>query len=184
MDDQDEVFVETDGEESLGDSEENIAATEERAEHKIGKLRKEIETLRKEKQESLDGWQRSKADYVNALRRFEEEKRDAIDLGKMKAAEAFMPAMDSLERAKDGGELPEGFSGIVKQLENAAKSIGLVQFGEVGEHFDPNQHEALGQDVTEDKDQDDVVTAVLATGWKLGDRILRAAKVRVAQFEG
>ncbi len=183
MDEQDDVFVETDGDEELGGSEEELEATEGRAEAKLAKLRKEIEQLRKEKQENQDGWQRSKADYVNALRRFEEEKKSAVEVGTVKAAEAFLPVLDSLERAKASGELPDGFAAIVKQLESAAKSLGLTQFAAVGDHFDPMLHEALGQDTTDDQEQDDVITAVLECGWKLGDRVLRPAKVRVAHFE-
>ncbi len=179
----DDVIIESDGSEELG-GEEDIEESESRAETKITKLRKELEHVKKEKQENLDGWQRAKADYVNALKRFEEEKRGAIDLGKVLAAKAFLPSMDSLERAKGSGELPEGFVGIVKQLETAAASLGLVQFGQTGEAFDPSLHEALGQDPTDSKEQDDVVTAVLVPGWKLGDVVIQPAKVRVAHFEG
>ncbi len=182
MDDQDDVIIESDGDEEMGGSEDELEASESRAETKLVKLRKELEQVKKEKQENLDGWQRAKADYVNALKRFEEEKKGAIDLGKVLAAKAFLPPMDSLERAKGSGELPEGFVGIVKQLETAATSLGLVQFGQTGDSFDPSLHEALGQDPTEDKDQDDVITAVLVPGWKLGEVVIQPAKVRVAHF--
>ncbi len=181
--DEDDVTVESDTENGfVGDGDETIAS-EDRAETKLAKLRKELEQLRKEKQENLDGWQRSKADYVNALRRFEQEKKLAIELGKIKTAEAFIPAMDSLERAKENGELPEGFIGILKQLESAAKSLGLVQFGTKGDPFDPMLHEALGNDATENDDEDNTVSVVLEQGWKMNDQIIRPAKVRVAHLQ-
>lgn len=180
----DDVVIETDGEEETGGSEDELEASESRAETKLTKLRTELEQARKEKQEHLDGWQRAKADYVNALKRFEEEKKSAIELGKVIGVRAFIPTLDSVERAKASGELPEGFLAIAKQLESAATAAGLSQFGKAGDHFDPALHDALGQDPTDSKDQDDVITAVLVPGWKLGDVVIEPAKVRVAHFQG
>ena len=97
---------------------------------------------------------------------------------------AFLPAIDSLERAKSTSELPEGFSGIVKQLEGAVGKLGLSQFGAVGEKFDPIMHEALGQDEAVSEAEDDTITAVLETGWKQGEQVVRPAKVRVAHYSG
>jgi molecular chaperone GrpE len=121
---------------------------------------------------------------VNALKRFEEEKGAARARGVTKSVEAFLPAMDSLARAEATGEIPDAFQGIAKQLHDAAKSLGMVQFGSIGEAFDPNLHEALGQDAVASLEEDDTVTAVLEPGWKAGDVVVRPAKVRVAHFEG
>jgi molecular chaperone GrpE len=172
----DDVVIETDGSEEL-----NLDDAGE-ASGKVAKQKTEIEKLRAEKQEYLDGWQRAKADYVNALKRFEMEKLQAIDLGKVVAVRNFIPVMDSLERAEASGEVPESFKGIAKQLHDAAKTLGLTKFGEVGDEFDPNLHDALGQDTTEDTAKDNTVTAVLETGWKSKDVVVRPAKVRVASF--
>lgn len=156
---------------------------DEKAEHKVKKLRDEIEGLRKEKQEYLDGWQRAKADYVNALKRFEADAKNAKADGVIKAVEALLPAFDALERAKEHGEVPEGFQAIAKQLESAFAGLGLEAIGTVGERFNPELHEALGQDEVQSSDADDTVTAVLEKGYRLGDQILRPAKVRVAHFK-
>jgi len=184
MEDTDDVVIERDGGEEDGMSEEELEATESRVDAKANKLKKELEACKAERQEYMDGWQRAKADYVNALKRFEEEKRGALSRGVVKSLEAFLPAMDSLARAEAAGEIPESFQGIAKQLHDAAKSLGMVQFGTVGDVFDHNLHEALGQDAATSKDQDGTVSAVLERGWKAGDSVVRAAKVRVAQFEG
>jgi molecular chaperone GrpE len=183
----DEIFVDDEAEENAGrqaDSESEIEAEEGRAEGKIAKMREEIATLRKEKQENMDGWQRAKADYVNALKRFEEEKKVEKARGVAKAVEALLPAYDAIERAKEHGDIPEGFQAIVKQLEAAFASLGLTAVGEVGEAFDPVVHEAYGQDPVTDKAEDDTITAVLEKGWKQGDTVLRPAKVRVGQYQG
>lgn len=171
MDERDDVQIEAEDPEA-----------ETKVEGKVQKLREEIESLRKEKQDYLDGWQRSKADYVNALKRFENELRSARESGTAKAAEALLPVFDALDRAKEHGELPQGFQAILKQFESAFKSLGLESLGAVGESFNPALHEAFGQDPTDSKESDDTVTVVLEKGWRLGDLVIRPAKVRVAHF--
>ncbi len=155
---------------------------EERAEGKVKKLRDEIESLRKEKQEYMDGWQRSKADYVNAIKRFESDLKIAKARGTAGALDALLPAFDALERAKEHGEVPEGFQAIVRQFESALKTLQVEPLGEVGEKFNPALHEAFGTDAAESIDSDDTITAVLEKGWRMGDMIIRPAKVRVAHF--
>jgi len=179
----DDVVIEADGSEEVGGSEDELEATASSVEGKIKKLQAELSAVKKEKQDYLDGWQRAKADYVNALKRFETEKLGAIELGKVVSVRNFIPVMDSLERAEATGDVPESFKGIAKQLHDAAKALGLTKFGEVGDAFDPNLHEALGQDPTDDASKDDTVTMVLEPGWKSKEAIVRPAKVRVATFQ-
>ncbi len=181
MNDEDDVIIERDGREEHGLSEEELEAVESRAGAKADKVKKELEQVKKEKQEYLDGWQRAKADYVNALKRFEDEKKDVANSAVMKAVKTLLPAYDALERAKVSGDMPDGFAGIAKQLESGFASIGLAPIGEVGEAFDPNLHEALGMDTTDDAKKDDTVSAVLEAGYRIGDSILRPARVRVFQ---
>ena len=161
---------------------------EEQAEGKVAKLRSELAETRKEKQEYMDGWQRAKADYVNALKRFEHEKQAERARGVVQAAEALLPALDALERARAVKHLvfdkiPEGFEAIAKQLESAFASLGLEPVGEVGEVFDPALHEALGIDAAQSAKEDNTVSAILEKGWKIGEVLVRPAKVRVAHFE-
>ena len=153
------------------------------ADAKVAKQKAEIERLRSEKQEYLDGWQRAKADYVNALKRFEEEREAAIRNGTVTAIMALLPAYDALERAKEHGEMPDGFAAIAKQLESAFATLGVETIGEVGEHFDLALHEALGQDPTDDAQKDDTITVVLEKGLRAGSIIVRPAKVKVAEFK-
>ncbi len=183
MDRDDDLTIEADGIEE-GGSEEDLEAAESRMDAKAVKLKKELDQVKKEKQEYLDGWQRAKADYVNALRRFEEEKKGAVELGKTLSAGAFIPAMASLERAEASGEVPESFKGIAKQLHEAAAMLGLARFGAIGETFDPNFHEALGQDPVENQEEDNKITAVLEPGWKSKETVMFPARVRVSHFEG
>jgi molecular chaperone GrpE len=171
MSDQDDVKVETDDE-----------GAGEQAGAKVKKLRAELEAARKEKQEYMDGWQRAKADYVNALKRFESDTKTSEFRGKVKAVETLLPAFDALERAKEHGEVPQGFLAIAKQLEGAFAALGLEEVGKVGEKFDPAYHDALGQDAVKSTEADDTLTAVLEKGWKVGEVVIRPAKVRVGHF--
>jgi len=179
MNDHDDINIEADGAEEVGMSEEELEATESREGAKVAKVKKELEACKAERQEYMDGWQRAKADYVNVLKRGEEEKKSAQEKGTVKAAKAFIGVLDSLTRAEASGEVPEAFQAISKQIHAAATSLGLAPFGAVGDAFNPEQYEALGQDPVEDILLDDTVTAVLEQGWKAGEMIVRAAKVRV-----
>src|SRR3989344_949478 len=155
---------------------------EERAEDKIAKMREELGACRKEKQEYMDGWQRAKADYVNLLKRTETDAKASEFRGKVRAVETLLPAFDALERAKEHGDVPDGFIGIAKQLESAFASLGLEEIGKVGARFDPMIHDAIGQDFAESLETDDTITVVLEKGWKIGGDVIRPAKVRVAHF--
>lgn len=180
----DDLTIERDGAEEDGMSETELEEQESRTDTKLSRMRAELAAAKQESKDHLDGWQRAKADYVNALKRFDEERADAVKIGVVKASKAFITAMDSLARAEQAGEIPVSFQAIAKQLHDATGSLGLVQFGAVGEAFDPSMHEALGQDPVDQKDLDDTVTGVLEAGWKAGDRVVRPAKVRVGSFEG
>ena len=160
------------------------------ADKKVAKLKSDLDAALKDKQEYMDGWQRAKADYVNLLRRVEQEAGGRRQEGVVKAVEMLLPAFDALERAKEHGDVPEGFVGITKQLESAFAALGLEAVGQVGEAFDPALHEAFGQDKAEYAEDDGKITVVLEKGWKIsstalgtsGDQIIRPAKVRVADF--
>lgn len=184
MEENDDITIERDGREEDGMSEVELDEQESRADTKLAKLRKELEICKTERQEHLDGWQRAKADYVNALKRFEEEKKEARQTGVVKAAGAFITVMDSLVRAEAAGEIPASFAAIAKQLHDAAHSLGMAPFGTAGDAFNPVEHDALGQDVVTDIALDDTVTVVLEVGWKAGDTVIRPAKVRVGMLEG
>lgn len=173
----------TESDESISiEPEHSEEAEEGRPEEKIAKMREELSGCRKEKQEYMDGWQRAKADYVNLLKRFETESKSAKQAGVVKAVETLLPAFDALERSKEHGEIPSGFVAIAKQLESAFASLGLEELGKVGEPFNPVFHEALGQDTADSIETDDIITAVLEKGWKIGEAVIRPAKVRVAHF--
>lgn len=177
----DDIIIEDEVSEA-GDSFE-VSDEEEYVADKIKAIKKKLNACLSEKQEYLNGWQRSKADYVNALKRFESEKESTRAFAVSRTVEAFLPAIDSLERATAVGKLPEGFDAIVKQLSGAFSALGVEEMVVApGDAFNPKFHEALGQEDTDDPKKDDTVTLVLEKGWRIGDMIVRHAKVRVARY--
>ena len=178
--DKDEIKIEPEVEDSKATEESEDPEAAER--NKIAKIREELKHCRQEKQEYMDGWQRAKADYVNLLKRIETDTKASVVKGKVETVETLLPAFDALERAKEHGEIPEGFLAIAKQLESAFASLGLEEIGKVGEKFNPAYHEALGQDKVESADKDDMITVILEKGWRVRDTVIRPAKVRVGHF--
>ena len=176
----DDITIEPEGEAKTSFGGSPDAADD--AASKLAKMREELKSCRQEKQEYMDGWQRAKADYVNLLKRIENDAKASEQKGRVKAVETLLPAFDALERAKEHGEVPEGFLAIAKQLETAFAALGLEETGKVGEKFNPAYHEAMEQDNVETAEEDDIITAVLEKGWRVGDIVIRPAKVRVGHF--
>jgi molecular chaperone GrpE len=133
--------------------------------------------------ELLADLQRLQAEYVNYRKRVERDRDLVRDLAVAGVLEALMPVLDDVQLAREHGDLDTGpFAAIADKLEAALGKFGLQRFGAVGEPFDPAVHEALmhthgeldeGVDVT-------TVTQVMQPGYKAGERLLRAARVAVA----
>lgn len=173
----DEDFtVEQDGSEELAVDDETLSAKRGDA---LTKLKEELASVKEERGQYLDGWQRAKADYVNVLKRIDEEKAASFTKGLIAAAGPLIDALDTVAHAQAQGHVPSDFEPVVKQLHKGVETLGLVSFGRVGETFDPLLHEGLGQDPVAKAELDHTLTQVLQPGWKYKDTILRPAKVRV-----
>jgi len=143
-----------------------------------------LEKLRAERDALLDRLARQQAEFENARKRAIREQQEFRDFAAADAMKALLPALDSFERAlKVGGEKSEfrnGMELIYRQMQDALQRIGLRPIAAKGELFDPHLHEAIEMvDTTEVKDNH--VLDELQTGYKLKDRLLRPAMVRVAR---
>jgi molecular chaperone GrpE len=130
--------------------------------------------------EHLADLRRVTAEYANYRRRTERE-RDAIkDRATGEAARAILPVLDDLDRAEAHGDLAEGgpLTAIAQKLRSAVGRLGVVPFGAAGELFDPHQHDAIFQRESPDV-QKPTVSDVVERGYRIGDSVLRAAKVVV-----
>lgn len=124
--------------------------------------------------------QRLQAEYINYRRRVERDRATERDRTKGQLITELMPVLDDINSARQAGDLQDGpFAHIASRLESLLQSQGLEMVGEIGEAFDPNQHEAI---MTQPHDEipADHVAIVLRAGYRHGDRLLRAAQVIVS----
>ncbi|MFJ5699312.1 nucleotide exchange factor GrpE [Arthrobacter sp. NPDC093139] len=123
---------------------------------------------------------RLQAEYVNYRKRVERDRAVAGEMAVIGVLNSLLPVLDDVDAARQHGDLADGpFAAIAAKLENALKTYGLVRIDETGVEFDPTIHEALIQQPGEDIEVD-TVSQVLRSGYKSGERVLRAAQVIVA----
>lgn len=130
--------------------------------------------------EIFQDMQRLQADFVNYKARVERDRGLERQLAVAETLRAFLPALDDLDRAQAHGDLQEGtpMAAIAQKLRAAGEKLGLVAFGEKGDKFDPEQHEALVKNVSAEVTEP-TVADVIERGYKLGERLIRPAKVAV-----
>lgn len=142
------------------------------------------EQLAAENAQLTEALQRERADAVNLRRRHDEQIASLRTSVKATVVKDLLPIVDNFERALKhvpvelaGNDYIKGVEGVVKQFEKTLKDIGVTRIATIGEHFDPNLHEAISM---EDGDGDnEIVSEELQAGYKLGDEVIRHAMVRV-----
>ena len=147
---------------------------------KLAERNNELQGAATELSERTADLQRLQAEYANYRRRVERDRVAVADLARGKVLTELLPMLDDIGRARDHGELEGGFRQVAEALEAALAKLGLETFGTKGEPFDPNIHEALMHMVSSDVEED-TCAEILQPGYRLGDRILRVARVAVAQ---
>ena len=163
-----------------GDGDENPSATADQAagpENELQKLKAERDSL-------LDRLARAQAEFENARRRASKEQQDFRDYATMDTVKSLLPVIDSFERAlqvkSEPGDFRSGVELIYKQLQDALAKLGVRAIPAKGEPFDPHVHEAIEMVETSDA-ADHEVLEELQRGYKLKDRLLRPAMVKVAK---
>ena len=126
----------------------------------------------------LEDLQRLNAEYAAYRRRSERERERAHENGMVKVTEALMPILDEVRLAREAGDVEGPFAKHVDRLFEALNKLGIEQYGEVGEVFDPNVHEALMQQPNEEVEEP-TVFLVMQPGYRMGERVLKAARVGV-----
>lgn len=138
----------------------------------------DIEAQLAERTEDL---QRLNAEYTNYRRRTERDRQAVIENTKSQVIAAFLPILDDLDLARQHGDLNEGpLKAIADKLSSTLASQKLEGFGEEGDAFDPEIHEAV-QDLSSGGEQ--VVGTVLRRGYRVGDKLVRNAMVIIADPE-
>ena len=127
--------------------------------------------------------QRLQAEYANYRKRVERDRVAVREQALANVLGELLPVLDDIGRAREHGELTGGFKSVAESLEAAVAKLGLISYGEDGDPFDPNLHEALMHSYSPDVTEPTCVR-VLQPGYKIGDRTLRPARVAVAEPGG
>jgi molecular chaperone GrpE len=182
---EDDVIIESD--DTLDDSvvaEENMAET-------IKKLREKLKKAEAEKTEYLTGWQRAKADMVNARKRDEDERREFMKFANERMIEDLLPVLESFDMAMGNKEAWEkadknwrmGVEYIYSQLTKALTDNGLVEIVPVNEKFDHAKHEAVSYEPVTDEKLDHSIIGVIQKGYSLNGKVLKVPKVKVGEWK-
>jgi molecular chaperone GrpE len=158
----------------------------------VGKLRADLKQARADKEEYLTGWQRAKADYVNLQKELNLVRTNSSVLAKERMTENLLPTLDSFDMAFANKEAWEsvdknwrmGIEYIFQQFTTNLADSGVERIDKVGVPFDPNLHESIESIPTTDQSKDHTVEEVLQAGYKIGERIVRPARVNIFEFKG
>jgi molecular chaperone GrpE len=124
--------------------------------------------------------QRVTAEYANYRKRVERDRVAVREQALANVLSGLLPVLDDIGRAREHGELVGGFKSVAESLESAMAKLGLDSFGEQGEPFDPKVHEALMHSYSPEVTEPTCVQ-ILQPGYRVGDRVLRPARVAVAE---
>lgn len=153
----------------------------------VERLTLELEGARRRVDELARAYQSLHADREDFKRRLTREREQMIDVEKGKVAQALLEAIDELDRClaaspQDTSPLAEGVRLIRGNLLSRAQAEGVERMELEGRPFDPNLAEAVDMELTADPEADQRVVAVVRAGYRLKDRVIRAARVRVAKY--
>ena len=152
----------------------------------LAELTEKLVELEAESAKNLDGWQRSQAEFVNFRKRVERDQARMYEESTARIVKKFLPVLDDLHRALqdrpsegEAGEWANGMELIYRKLQSILEGENVTQMEVAGEMFDPNFHEAIAQ-VENPEYESGQIIEVIQQGYMIGDRVLRAALVRVA----
>lgn len=144
----------------------------------------ELTVTRMELAERTSDLQRLQAEFLNYKRRVERDRDLIRENATYAALTPIVDVLDTIDRAREHGQLDDGLRAVADQLERTVANLGLVKFGEPGEAFDPTVHEALSH-IGEDPEVEVTTCKVIArAGYRIGDRVVRAAQVLVVDPAG
>ena len=185
-----------DGEEDIVSNSDNSylddsVVAEENASAAIKKLREKIKTLEAEKVEYLTGWQRAKADLINARKRDEGDRAEFTKFANENLISDLMPVLESFDMAMANKEAWEkadknwrqGVEYIYSQLYKVLKENGVKEINPINETFDNNFHEAIAHEHVADQKLDNKVLSVVQKGYTLNGKLIKAARVKVGEFK-
>ncbi|OGI94562.1 nucleotide exchange factor GrpE [Candidatus Nomurabacteria bacterium RIFCSPLOWO2_01_FULL_40_18] len=157
----------------------------------LKKLREGLKVAKKEKEEYLTGWQKERAEFANYKKGENDRKAMLSESMRERILTRFLSVMDSFNMAFANKEAWEkvdenwrkGVEYIYGQMNTVFDEYGVKPIGEIGEKFDPNIHQSMELVPTDQKELDHTVSQVIQKGYKLGERVMRAARVNVYEHK-
>ncbi len=157
----------------------------------VKKLRADLKKARTEKEEYLTGWQRAKADYVNLQKDSEAKYKELRTMVTGNLVEDLLPVLDSFNMAMGNKEAWEkvdanwrnGVEYIHQQFLRVLADNNVTAIDQIDVAFDPTLHESIETIATEEENKDHKIATVVQTGYKIGERIIRPARVKVWEFK-
>jgi len=157
----------------------------------LKKLREKLKACQKEKDEYLAGWQRAKADLINYKREVETNKGELAKFANENLMRDLLSVLDSFDMAfmnKETWEsVPEGWRKGVEYIHTQFLTVlrenNLEQINPFGEAFDPARHEPVETVLTDEKSKDHTVVEVLQRGYVFHGKVIRPARVHIAEFQ-
>jgi len=156
----------------------------------IKKLKTHLKVCRQEKQDYLNGWQRSQADCINIKKRFDEDKQAFSSYATVAFIEDLLPVLDSFDMAfKDTTSwesVPEnwrkGVEYIHTQFYSVLENYNVKELSPIGQQFDPNKHNSIEILDTNKEEEHNVVLSVLQKGYEHNGKIIRPPNVKVGNY--
>ncbi len=149
-------------------------------------LQAELDEMTTKAEEYLDGWQRARAEFANYKKRVLRENTDIRQMARGQVIKLYLDIADDLERALqekpesgEGETWADGIEIIFQKLRSRLDAEGIKPMNPLGEEFDPNIHEALMKEESEEYESGQIIE-VMQEGYWIGDKVLRPALVRVA----
>ncbi len=157
----------------------------------LKKFRADIKQLKKEKEEYLTGWQKERAEFANYRKQEDDRKAMFSESMRERILSRFLTVTDSFNMAFSNREAWEkvdenwrkGVEYIYTQLNTVFEEYGVKAIGEEGDVFDPNIHQSIDLVETAKKEQDHTIAKVIQKGYKLGERVMRPARVNVYEYK-
>lgn len=134
---------------------------------------------KKEAADYLEALQRERAEFINYRNRTQKEQERFRQHGIIDVLTALLPALDDIDRIREHSEMDDSFKAVATKIDKAFEKFGVEKFGEKGEDFDPTKHDAILHKPDANAEKETVDTVVEA-GYRIGDRVIRAARVVVA----
>ena len=123
--------------------------------------------------------QRLQAEYANYRKRVDRDRQLIAENATYRVLAPIIEVLDTIDRAREHGDVDGGFKAVADQLEGVVANLGLTRFGAPGDPFDPNLHEALSHLGTDPEVSVVTCKHIAKAGYKIGDRVVRAAQVLV-----